>query len=172
MSDPNDKQELKNLPLKDPDPAGLHREHVLEHEHDGGEGGGEGTSEAAVDVGGSTDNAGVDAGVLPAQGFTPDGRTWQDVPSPGSLENAVRLTNEFTTQFGIGHPTNTGECPLGINGLDENGRLVPGFEGHLVLQPGESVPWYHAAPGSVTIAVAAFNDCPGHAQLTYDTPVG
>ncbi len=130
---------------------------------------GEGTDSTVVNAGEGTDstNAGVPP---PTSGLTPDGRTWQDVPSPGSLSNAVRLTNEFTTPFGIVHLTNTGECALGLNGLDGNGQLIPGIEWHLVLLPGESAPWYRAAPGAVAIVVAAFTDCGGHAQLTYDTP--
>jgi len=117
----------------------------------------------------------ADAGppnAAPSSGQTPDGKTWQDVPAPGSRTNFVRLTNEVTTPAGIGHPTNTGECPLALSGVTASGVIVgrPSEPWHLILQPGESAPWFHGDPRAAAIIVAAFESCHGHAQLTYDTP--
>lgn len=85
----------------------------------------------------------------------------------------VVLTDEFTTQFGIQNPTNTGNCTLALNGLDRDGNPIPGGQAvELVLGPGESAAKYTAPPGSATIGVGAFTDCgPDGAELTYDLPV-
>lgn len=84
----------------------------------------------------------------------------------------VVLTNEFTTQFGIQNPTNTGNCRLALNGLDSDGNPLPGGKAvELILGPGESAAIYTAPPGSAVIGVGAFTDCgPDGAELTYDLP--
>lgn len=111
-----------------------------------------------------------DAGPLPADDATVIARETVVVP----VGQIIVLTNEFTTQFGVGHPENTGTCRLSLNGLDASGNPIPGGAAvELVLAPGESADVYLAPDGAVAIGVGAFADCgPGGAQLTYDTPVG
>jgi hypothetical protein len=89
-------------------------------------------------------------------------------PCPGTKADSIRLTNEFTTAQGIGHPTNTGECKLFLHGLDAQGELT---DNSLTLLPGESANWFRASSGSVAIVVACANDCSGRGELTYDLPV-
>ncbi|MEV0375726.1 hypothetical protein AB0I10_39320 [Streptomyces sp. NPDC050636] len=95
-------------------------------------------------------------------------RTTVSVPCPGNLENFVRLTNEVTTPFGIGHPANTGDCKLSLGALDRAGQRM--FTGVVDLPPGQSVDWYHAPAGGVVIFVECSVSCEGRGQLTYDTP--
>ena len=91
----------------------------------------------------------------------------QSLSCPGSQGNAVRLTNEFTTPAGIGHPTNTGECQIFIDALDGAGNLLL----ELTLDPGESRDWFHPPPGATSIWVVCNSGCSGRGELTYDTPM-
>jgi hypothetical protein len=85
---------------------------------------------------------------------------------PGSREDAVQLTNEFTTQFGVGHPRNTGDCPLFLDALDGGGNSVQ----QLQLTPGDGVDWFSAPQEAVAIFAVCHQDCSGTGQLTFDTP--
>jgi hypothetical protein len=85
---------------------------------------------------------------------------------PGTASNSVQLTNEFTTPFGIGHPTNTGDCTLFLVALDGNRNVVK----ELQLDPGQSVDWYTPPAGAVAIFAACHEECQGKGELTYDTP--
>lgn len=91
----------------------------------------------------------------------------QPLSCPGSRDNAVQLTNEFTTSAGVGHPTNTGECQLFLDALDGAGQSVR----QLKLDPGEGSPWFSAPEGATSIWVACSSDCSGRGELTYDTPM-
>jgi hypothetical protein len=95
-------------------------------------------------------------------------RTSVNPPCPGTRQNFLRLSNEFTTPFGIGHPANTGECKLFLHGLDENGELT---DAQLVLAPGDSANWFQASPGSVSIVLSCSSDCGGFGELSFDLPV-
>src|SRR5947209_18521969 len=92
------------------------------------------------------------------------------VPCPGTAENIVRLTNSFTTPYGIQNLFNSGSCELFVGGLDSSGERIWGIE-HLRLGPGESADSYYAPPGSDAIFVVCAGDCSGTGQLDYDTPV-
>ncbi len=85
---------------------------------------------------------------------------------PGSRENAVQLTNEFTTSAGVGHPTNTGECRIFLDALDANGKSLH----QLTLDPGQGVAWFTPPSGAVAIWAVCVNNCSGRGELTYDTP--
>ncbi len=100
-------------------------------------------------------------------------RSRVQLPDHGSLQRSVRLTNEVTTPYGVGHPTNTGPCRIVLNGIDANGKLIPmQSDTHLILEPGESAKWYKAAPGAVAIVAASWADCDKPAEITFDTPHG
>jgi hypothetical protein len=86
---------------------------------------------------------------------------------PGSRNNAVQLTNEFTTSAGIGHPTNTGECPIFLDALGAAGNSLK----NLSLNPGESRNWFSPPEGAISIWVVCHSDCSGRGELTYDTPI-
>jgi len=90
------------------------------------------------------------------------------VPVITEPSGALRLTNEYTTAAGIRHPSNTGPCPITLNGIRANGNLL---NGALELLPGQSASWYTAPAAAVAIVVGAW-DCPsGGALLTYDIPL-
>jgi len=90
----------------------------------------------------------------------------QPLSCPGSRDNAVQLTNEFTTAAGIGHPTNTGECQIFIDALDEAGNSLE----QLGLDPGDRSDWFFPPSGAVSIWVVCTSGCSGRGELTYDTP--
>ena len=90
------------------------------------------------------------------------------VPWTPTPKVSVWLTNEATTRFGIGHPTNTGSAPLNIVAMDAQGQNVGGIE----LLPGQSVAWYYPPPSAVRVGVAhALVDPSPDTELTYDTPI-
>ena len=90
------------------------------------------------------------------------------VPWTGRPNVSVWLTNEATTRFGIGHPTNTGAAPLHIVAHDAQGHNVGG----ITLAPGEHVDWYHPPASAVSVGVAHGYVEPGpDTELTYDTPI-
>ena len=91
----------------------------------------------------------------------------QQLSCPGSGDNAVQLTNEFTSPAGIGHPMNTGECQIFIDALDSEGNSLK----QLVLDPGDSRDWFSPPAGAVSIWVVCYSSCSGRGELTYDTPV-
>jgi hypothetical protein len=91
----------------------------------------------------------------------------QSLICPGSRENAVQLTNEFTTPAGVGHPTNTGTCQIFIDALDANGHSLL----QLALDPGDSRDRFHPPDGAVSIWVVCHSGCSGQGELTYDTPI-
>lgn len=86
---------------------------------------------------------------------------------PGTADDAVRLTNEFTTQYGIGHPTNTGDCTLYLVATDSLGWMLDEVE----LSPGDSRDWYYAPAHSVAIRVVCQRGCAGRGEFTFDAPV-
>ncbi len=92
------------------------------------------------------------------------------------LTGWVHLTNEVTTPFGVGHPENTGTTSLMLVSIDADDNELSGS--HALLEPGESMPQYSAAPGAVAIGAGAVfpegvEPAPGDvSQLTYDLPVG
>jgi hypothetical protein len=94
------------------------------------------------------------------------GMTAIQLTCPGTAANAVRLTNEFTTPAGIGHPTNTGECTLFLVAFDGDDKVV----NELQLDPGQSVDWYTPPAGAVAIFAACHEECPGTGELRIDTP--
>jgi hypothetical protein len=88
-------------------------------------------------------------------------------PCPGSLQTAHILAVYPATIFGVGHPKNTGGCPISIAGTDEQGRpIMP----NLSLEPGKSKKWFYPPSGTVKIIVACFSNCSRTARLEYDTP--
>jgi len=89
---------------------------------------------------------------------------------PLPLGSLVQLTNQFTTQFGVGNPTNTGVAPISLNGLDGAGNPNRGTQAVLELQPGQAAQHYYAPPGSAAIAAAAYNS-QSDGEITYDMPV-
>jgi len=91
----------------------------------------------------------------------------QPLSCPGSRGNAVQLTNEFTTAAGVGHPRNTGGCPIFIDALDAAGRSLE----QLLLEPGQGQAWFSPPAGAASIWVVCSSQCTGHGELTYDTPV-
>jgi hypothetical protein len=97
-------------------------------------------------------------------------RTWVQLPGPDSPDRAVRLTNEVTTPGGIGHPKNTGQCPIFLYGVDAKGRRLP--TPWLQLDPNQDAPWYRAAPDAVAIVVTALAACGKPAEVEFDTPNG
>ena len=90
----------------------------------------------------------------------------QQLSCPGSRDNAVQLTNEYTTMAGVGHPTNTGTCQLFLDALNASGEVIL----QLPLEPGESRDWFSPPDGAVSIWVVCSSECSGHGELTYDTP--
>lgn len=96
-------------------------------------------------------------------------RTVVAVPSPGSVDTAVWLTNQFTTPMGIGHPENTGQTVLTLNGPGGDGQPIG--DAPLHLNPGDAVDWFLPPEGSKTIAVACWTDATVDGELTYDTPI-
>jgi hypothetical protein len=91
----------------------------------------------------------------------------QPLSCPGSKGNAVQLTNEFTTPAGIGHPRNTGECPIFIEALDGAGNSVK----HVMLEPGQVLAWFSPPIGAASVWVVCSSLCTGLGELNYDTPV-
>lgn len=93
---------------------------------------------------------------------------------PGSLSAAIVIAVGDAARFGVGNPENVGSCPLSIGGLDANGNLIPGgADGptNLVLNPGDSVPWYTPPAGTVQLVFTCFSNCSnGQAILEFDTP--
>jgi hypothetical protein len=92
------------------------------------------------------------------------------VPCPGTLENAVPLTNSVTTPYGIQNPYNSGSCPLFLAGLDSSGSPV-NPQSDLRLAPGESASAYYAPAGADVIVVVCDNECSGDGEITFDAPV-
>lgn len=123
------------------------------------------------------------APVLPADdsvvgAYAPDAASTQEptaalrtsvvVPWTGRPHVSVWLTNEVTTRFGIGHPTNTGAAPLHIVAHDAQGNNVGG----ITLAPGEGREWYHPPTSAVSIGVGhGYVDPAPATELTYDTPI-
>jgi len=91
----------------------------------------------------------------------------QQLSCPGSRDSAVQLTNEFTSAAGIGHPMNTGECPIFLDALDASGNSLT----QLLLNPGEGRDWFSPPAGAVSIWVVCHSGCSGRGELTYDTPL-
>jgi hypothetical protein len=91
----------------------------------------------------------------------------QQLSCPGSRDNAVQLTNEFTSPAGIGHPMNSGECQIFIDALDSEDNSLK----QLALDPGDSRDWFSPPAGTVSIWVVCSSSCSGRGELTYDTPV-
>ena len=91
----------------------------------------------------------------------------QPLSCPGTPSNAVKLTNEFTTPAGIGHPTNTGDCQIFLDALDAGNNIIL----ELALDPGESREWFRPPSGAVGIWVVCNSGCTGRGELTYDTPM-
>ena len=95
-------------------------------------------------------------------------RTRARVPWTGIPKPSVWLTNEATTRFGIGHPTNTGSGILIIAAYDAQGTQVGGF----TLEPGQGLDWYYPPSSAMQIGVAhAHVDPSPDSELTYDTPI-
>jgi hypothetical protein len=95
---------------------------------------------------------------------------------PGSLAAAIVIAVGDAARFGVGNPANIGTCPLSIGGLDANGNLIPGGGGNgpsnLVLNPGDSVPWFTPPAGTVQLVFTCFSNCNGgQAILEFDTPI-
>lgn len=91
------------------------------------------------------------------------------VPCPGSIENAVRLTNSFTTPYGVHNLYNSGGCRLFLGALDAAGSpLDPSND--LPLDPGQSAASFFAPTGADAIVVVCDKDCSGGGELTYDAP--
>ncbi len=92
---------------------------------------------------------------------------------PGSLSSAIVIAVGDAARFGISNPANTGTCPLSISGLDANGNVIPGDANgaaNLVLNPGDSVPWYTPPGGTVQLVFTCFSNCSGgQAILEFDT---
>jgi hypothetical protein len=96
-------------------------------------------------------------------------KTVRQLACPGTRANAVRLTNAVTTAAGIGHPENTGTCPVFIEGLDAGGVTVGE---PLKLEPGENASWFRAPGNAVGIWAVCHADCSGQGEIRYDTPIG
>jgi len=91
-------------------------------------------------------------------GVTSDAmHTWYRLPMPGSRENIVRLPDKELL-----NATNTSSCSCAvfIGSFDDAGNPVS-FEGSdkVMLRPGETLPYYHAAPGSTYVGVACSAGC-------------
>jgi len=94
---------------------------------------------------------------------------------PGSLAAAIVIAVGDAAMWGVSNPANIGTCPLSIAGLDTNGNLMAGGGGNgqanLVLNPGDSVPWYTPPAGTVQLVFTCFSNCSsGQAILEFDTP--
>jgi hypothetical protein len=95
-------------------------------------------------------------------------RTPIGLACPGTDQNFVVLTADAgVSQYGIGHPENTGDCVLYVVALDQNGVLVD----ELVLGPGDSRHWYWPPSNTVQIVAVCGKTCHGAAVLEYDTPI-
>ena len=99
-------------------------------------------------------------------------RTSVKLTCPGSRENIVVIVaTAAQSQYGIGHPENTGDCNLYIGALDADGKPIdPGKD--LELIPGASRHWYYPPSGAVQIVAGCDTRCHGQAVLEYDTPIG
>ena len=105
-----------------------------------------------------------DAGAVPgiplADAVTSDAQhTWYRLPTPGGGANIVRLPDTK-----LWNPTNTSSCPCAvfIGSFDDAGNPVS-FEGSdkVKLRPGETLPYYQAAPGSKYVGVSCSAGCTG-----------
>lgn len=97
-------------------------------------------------------------------------------PCPGSLASATVIAVGDQARFGVGNPANVGTCPLSITGLDADGNPIGTPSGssqvNLVLNPGDTVPWYTPPAGTETLVFACFSNCyQGPAILEFDTPI-
>lgn len=89
------------------------------------------------------------------------------ISSPGSLASAITIAVAPWCMYGIGNPSNVGDCPLSMGGLDERGRIL---QPHIWLNPGESKSWWGPPEGSSRLVVCAYSNHTGTAILEYDTP--
>ena len=96
-------------------------------------------------------------------------RKQSTAPCPGTPTNYRVLTNEFTTPYGVGNPTNVGDCPLRIMCYDKDGVSIKGSGEP--LNPGQSLDWYWPVEGAAKIGFycEGGKEC-GKAILAYDTP--
>jgi hypothetical protein len=91
---------------------------------------------------------------------------------PGSLTNlTIIVPTRGQAQYGIGHPKNTGDCPLILGALDEDGTPI-NPQDDLLLRPGDSRTYYHPPSGAMQIVAVCVDNCSGGgAVLEYDTPI-
>lgn len=98
-------------------------------------------------------------------------RTTVKLTCPGTATNyTVIVDTDWQSRFGLGNPSNVGDCDLFIVPLDTKGKPIELGHLNVELKAGESRPWYNPPTGTAKIGAVCSKECDGTAILEYDTP--
>lgn len=99
-------------------------------------------------------------------------KTRMELTCPGTAANYQVITaTEWQSKYGIGHPSNVGDCSLFISPLGEDGVPLENGTLNVELRPGDSRHWYHPPPGTFQIVAVCSKTCHQKAILEYDEPM-
>ena len=86
---------------------------------------------------------------------------------PGTKANSkVIVGTAWQCRYGVANPANTGDCPLFLVALGEDGKAIEDQR----LDPGESIAKYVPPAETVKIMAACSKACSGEAVLEFDSP--